>query len=324
MKVTRQSKQAKQKFSSNQFSLERYFLFHWQALLLSIHQLRQTPMVTWMTMGVIGISLALPAVFFVLLKNAQFMTAGLEKGTQISLFVNPAAANSLSVDELMAKINVLSDVGHVRYISPEEGLKELEQEEGVAGVLKQLPVNPLPPVLEVYPTENTTNPQQIQQLVETLKTMPGVDSAKLDMLWVKRLQAILDLAESSVVALSILLAAAVVLVIHHTIRLSTQTRQKEMSVLGLIGATLGFTRRPFLYTGMLYGIVGGFLAVIFVEFFVFCLSFPASSLAELYHAHFNLEGLDFVEALNILFCGMILGWVGSWSAVNRCIKAFLK
>ncbi len=324
MKVTRKPKQAKQKFSSNHFSLERYFLFHWQALLLSIRQLRQTPMVTWMTMGVIGISLALPAVFFVLLKNAHFMTEGLEKGTQISLFINPAAASAIPTDELMAKINVLPEVAHVRYISPEEGLQELEKEEGVAGILKQLPVNPLPPVLEVYPTESTTSPEQIQHLLDTLKTMPGVDSVKLDMLWIKRLQAILELGERSVMALSILLAAAVILVIHHTIRLSTQTRQKEMSVLGLIGATLGFTRRPFLYTGMLYGFAGGLLAWVFVDFFVFCLSFPASNLADLYHTHFNLEGLDFFEGLNVLLFGIILGWIGSWSAVNRCIKGFLK
>lgn len=324
MKVIRQSKQAKQKFSSNHFSLERYFLFHWQALLLSIRQLRQTPMVTWMTMGVIGISLALPAVFFVLLKNVHFMTEGLEKGTQISLFLTPSSANSLSTDELMARINVLPDVAHVRYISPEQGLQELEKEEGVAGVLKQLPVNPLPPVLEVYPSKNLTSPEEIQHLLETLKALPGVDSAKLDMLWIQRLQAILDLGERSVMALSILLAVAVVLVIHHTIRLSTQTHQKEMSVLGLIGATLGFTRRPFLYTGMIYGFVGGFLAWIFVEFFVFCLSFPAADLADLYHTHFNLNGLSFGEGVDVLLLGMILGWIGSWSAVNRCIKEFLK
>lgn len=320
MKAHRQPKQAKQKFSAKHFSLERYFLFHWQALLLSIQQLRQTPMVTWMTMAVIGIALALPTVFFVLLKNVHFMTEGLENGTQISLFLNPSITNTTATGELMAKINVLPEVASVRYISPEEGLKELENEEGVTGVLKQLPVNPLPPVFEVHPTATMSNPEKIQHLLDTLKALPGVESAKLDMLWIKRLQAMLTLGERSVFALSLLLGLAVILVIHHTIYLSTQARQKEMNILGLIGATLGFTRRPFLYTGMLYGVVGAIFACFLVEVFVFCLSFPADNLADLYHTHFSLKGLNFVEGVNILVLGLILGWVGSWSAVNQCIR----
>lgn len=325
MKKSRPNTQAKQKLSSGRYdfnlnTLKSYFAFHWQALLLSIRQLRKNMLVSCMTMGVIGISLALPAVFFVLLKNAHVVTAGLEKGMQISLFLNPSEPASLPVDELMAKINVLPDVAHVRYISPEQGLQELEAEEGLSGVLKQLPSNPLPPVLEVYPTASTVTPEQIEHLLSVLKAMPGVESAKLDMLWVKRLQAMLDLGERGVMVLSILLAIAVILVIHHTIRLSTQTRQKEMKILGLIGATLGFTRRPFLYTGILYGVAGSIFACVFVEIFILCLFFPADNLAALYHTHVDLQGLDFFEGINILLFGLFLGWLGSWSAVNRCIK----
>lgn len=316
-----QHKQAKQKFTSGRFNLNRYFTFHWQALLLSIRQLRQTTLVTYMTMGVIGISLALPTVFFVLLKNAHLVTEGLEKGTQISLFLNATDSKALPIDRLIAKIDVLPDVARVRYISPEEGLQELEKQDGLSGVLKQLPSNPLPPVVEVYPAENISSSEQIEHLLNVLKVMPGVESVKLDMLWVKRLQAILALGESGVWALSVLLAVAVVLVINHTIRLATQTRQKEMNVLRLIGATLGFARRPFLYTGILYGLAGGLFAWIFVEVFVLCLSFPAENLAELYHTHANLQGLTFMEGLSILLFGTLLGWFGSWLAVNRCIKA---
>lgn len=316
----RGNKQATQKLSLTHFSVERYGVFHWQALQLSLRQLRQTNMATWMTAAVIGIALALPAVFFVLLQNGGTVAESLEKGTQISLFLSPEDAKSPLANDLLTKIKLRSDVADAKYISPEEGLQDLEKQGDLSDVLAQLPSNPLPPVIEVYPSSTTTTPEQIQQLFNGLKAMPGVESAKLDMLWVKRLHAILDFSKQAVVALGTLLAFAVVLVINHSIRLSTQNRQKEINVLMLVGATRAFIRRPFLYTGMLYGIFGGFLAWLFVEIFIFCLSFPAESIADLYHTHFELSGFTFMGGVSLLLLGLALGWAGSWSAVNSSVS----
>lgn len=312
-------KQAKQKKLAHGFSLNRYAIFHWQAFRLSLQQLHQTAVAAFMTAFVIGIALALPAVFFVLLQNIGFVAKGLEKGTQISLFLNSSETTSVLAEDIMTKIRLRPDVASVTYISPEEGLHDLEIQDGLSGILEQLPSNPLPPVIEVCPAVSVTTPEQIENLFNALKEMPGIDSAKLDMLWVKRLHAILDVGKQGVVALGTLLALAVILVINHTIRLSTQNRHKEISVLALIGATRGFIRRPFLYTGMLYGSLGGLLAWLFVEIFVFCLSFPVGNLAELYHSGFELNGLSFIEGLDLIFLGLSLGWLGSWTAVNRSI-----
>ncbi len=312
--------QAKQKRIAHRFSLDRYAIFHWQALGLSFDQLRKNLVASCMTIAVIGIALALPAVFFVLLQNADFVGKSLEKGTQISIFLNPSKTTSASTDDLMAKIQAVPDVASVNYISPEKGLKELETQEGLSGVLEQLPFNPLPAVIEVYPSPHVTTPEQTQRLLNTLEQMPGVDSVKLDMLWVKRLHAIVNVGKSIVYALGTLLGLAVILVVNHTIQLSTQNRHAEINVLNLIGATRGFIRRPFLYTGVLYGSFGGFFAWIFVEFFILFLSFPVDHLAGFYHTHFELHGLGFLGGFNLILLGLLLGLLGSWSAVSRSMK----
>lgn len=297
------------------FSLSQYIAFHYQALEFSITKMRQTLTETWMTAAVIGIALALPAIFFVLLHNINIVANHLETGTQISLFLDQHA----DLKALTAHIEARPDVANVHYISPEEGLKELETQEGLSDVLAQLPENPLPSVMEVSPATQITTPEQVQHLLDALKIMPGVDSVKLDMLWVKRLHAILTFCQCLVIGLSLLLAFAVIFVINHTIRLSTQNRQKEINVLMMIGATRGFVRRPFLYTGILYGGMGSVLAWIFVETCICGLSFPAAHLADLYHTSITLQGLDFFASIDVIVLGLLLGWIGSWSAVSHCI-----
>lgn len=322
MTTEKSVKQATQKEASSGFSLKRYLNYHWQALLLSCEQWKKTAMSAWMTACVIGIALSLPAVFFVILQNLGFVAQGLDKGTQISLFLSEPSQPTVSAEEMMAKIRIRSDVANVTYISPEQGLKDLETEEGLSGILEQLSSNPLPPVIEVYPAANVTTAQEIGTLFNELKSMPGVESAKLDMLWVKRLHAILDVGKRSVLSLGILLGLAVILVINHTILSLTQSRQKEINVLMLIGATPGFIRRPFLYSGILYGCAGGLLAWIFVELLILFLSFPVSNLANLYHTSYELTGLGLCSGIKLIVFGLFLGGLGSWLAVNRGIKKY--
>lgn len=318
--MSSKKKHAKQKLSGTHFSFGRYFIFHEQALKWSIHQLEQKALSTWVTFWVIGVALALPAVFFVLLQNAGLVSSNFEKNTQISLFLQSGETPD-AAKILMEQIQVRTDVANTHYISPEEGLRDLEEQGGLSNVLEQLTLNPLPGVIEVYPAETLQSPAQIKLLLDDLKAMPGVESAKLDMLWVQRLEGIVLLGQRLVLALGLLLGLAVLLVIYHTIQLSTQNRHQEISVLTFIGATNAFIRRPFLYAGFLYGLLGSFMAWMFVETIIFSLSFSVENLAGLYQSHFVLKGLGLLDGVSLLVIGSCLGWLGSWLAVSRCIKS---
>lgn len=314
--------QAHYKSTASGFSLTRYGNFHGQALQRSITQQRKTPLATLMTAAVIGIALAIPAVFFVLFNNVGSVAGSLEKNTQISLFLDKSIT-SAATEDLRHHIQTRPDVADVRYISPEAGLQELETQGELSDILAQLPENPLPPVIVVTPATHDT-PEKIQQLFQHLQQTTGVASAKLDMQWVERLHAIVALGESTVMALSVLFALAVLLVIHHTIHLATQSHHKEMRVLLFIGATQAFIRRPFLYAGILYGLMGGIFAWLFVEIFMLWLNMPVSHLAALYHTSFALNGLGFFAGILLIVLSMLLGWLGSWLAVNSYVKQRLR
>jgi len=113
-----------------------------------------------------------------------------------------------------------------------------------------------------------------------------------------------------------LLSLAVLLIIGNTIRLAVVNRQTEIEIIQLVGGTPGFVRRPFLYSGLLQGLLGGLLAWLLVEASLLLLSGPARELAGLYGSNFALTGLGADQGLFLTLAGAVLGWIGSRLAVG--------
>jgi cell division transport system permease protein len=106
----------------------------------------------------------------------------------------------------------------------------------------------------------------------------------------------------------------------NTIRLDILNRRTEIEVMKLVGASDGFTRRPFLYSGVWYGLGGGLMALIVVALAAVILAKPVDTLAKLYGSQFRLRGLGFTTAVGVLTLAVGLAWLGSWLAATRHIR----
>jgi cell division transport system permease protein len=179
----------------------------------------------------------------------------------------------------------------------------------------------LPAVLLVLPAAEHTEPQSAADLQGRLQALPETEQAQLDLQWVQRLTALLALAQRGVLLISALLSLAVLLVVGNTIRLEIQGRGEEIVVTKLIGATDGFIRRPFLYSGTWYGIIGAVLAWLLVETGFWLLDTPVRQLADLYQSSFQLQTLPLLLLFTLLASGILLGLLGSWIAVGRHLSA---
>ena len=295
-----------------------YFIRHLQVFFYSLGQLSRAPVSTLMTCMVIGIALALPTGLHTLLKNAQQLSGGWESTAQISVFlkkdIQPPQAQKLKSD-----IEGWSDVVSVHYISREQALKEFQELSGFGDALKALN-NPLPSVLIVKPQLSKTSERSTQQLLNQLRNLRQTDKAQLDMQWVRRLYAIMNIVERGVLILGFLLALAVLLVVGNTIRLAIQNRRKEIVVMKLIGGTDAFIRRPFLYTGFWYGLFGGIIAWLLVSFTLISINNPIKQLTTLYQNQFELSNMSFSTTLVLVGISILLGLIGSWFAVGRHLR----
>lgn len=302
-----------------QLYLNSFFAKHGQAFFFSLGKLWQQPLANIMTIAVIGIALALPAILFILLQNMQNLSQGWQDQAQITLFLKQTISDE-QVQNLQQQLQNNSAIATVTYISPKQGLEQLEEQSGFGNALQQLNQNPLPGVLEIVPANTLNSPIQIQALLEQLKQLPEVDIAQLNMGWIKRLFGIINLAQNAVWGLAVLLGIAVILIVGNTIRLSIQNHKSEIEITKLVGATNAFVRRPFLYTGILYGFFGAVIAFVLVNCLLVLLSYAVASLSNLYQSNFILSGFSLFSSEMLFVAGMALGLFGSWLAVARQLK----
>lgn len=293
---------------------------HLQAMFNTLGRMIRAPLSTLMTVAVIGIALSLPTGLYVVLQGARTVSAGWEDAAQISLFLRKNTPPA-EVERLAREIGAMAQVSTVTHVSPDAALEEFQRLSGFGQALEVLQDNPLPSVLVVRPRPEAATPQTVESLLTRLRALPAVESAQLDLEWVKRFYAIMQIVQRAVVVLGVLLALAVLLVIGNTIRLSIQSRREEIVVQKLIGATNGFVRRPFLYGGLFHGLFGAVFAWLLVTLALWLLAGPVRRLSALYDSSFTLGGIGGGLSLLLLGGGLLLGLLGAWLAVNRHIRA---
>lgn len=292
---------------------------HGHSLFSSLGRLSRTPLATAMTLGVIGIALALPAGLHLLVDNARRLGGDWDAGLQVSVFLEhdlPAAA----VTELAQSARNHELVAAVRIITPEEAIEEFREHSGFGAALDALGDNPLPAVLVLTPATSVNSPGQLASVVDELGALEGVAFVQLDTQWLQRLFALLALLERAIFVVAVLLGIAVVVTVGNTIRLDIQHRRQEIEVIKLIGGSDAFIRRPFLYTGFWYGVGGALAASILLGLAGLALGGPVARFAGLYGSTWSLAGLGFGELALLAGTGALLGWAGSWLAVGRHLR----
>ncbi len=271
-----------------------------------------------LTCFAIGITLALPASLYTLVRNVNAVSYSWESTLEASLFLK----DSVSPEQgkaLVQKLKANGNVAAASYVSREQSLAEFRSLSGFGAALDLLEDNPLPAVVAITPRRGASR-GEIDALVAELGKLPEVEVAKLDRQWLERLYAVLSLVERFVLVLAAILSLAVIVIVGNTIRLDIERQRAEIEVMKLVGATDGFIRRPFLYTGLWYGLVGGAFACALVQLVVFALSRPTATLAGLYQSSFKLSGLSLDTALAVFAAGILLGWLGAWWTVSQRIR----
>jgi cell division transport system permease protein len=301
-------------------NIRAYFARHAQVLIGSLGRITQQPFATLMTMAVIAVALALPLFLNLLLQNVRDATANWNDAYDLSVYMDKKAS-AARAQALAKQLQKRGDVAAVRIVTADQALAEFRNQSGFGKALDALSDNPLPDTLIVTPTLAASTPQGTDALKAAIAAAADVQTVQLDTEWVKRLHAMLDVLRTVLLLTGGLLGLGIVLIVSNTIRLDIMNRRAEIEVMKLVGASDGFARRPFLYSGIWYGLGGGVLALILVAIASTVLARPVGQLAHLYGSAFRLGGLGLAAGLGVLGLAVGLAWVGSWLAATRHIRA---
>jgi cell division transport system permease protein len=296
-----------------------WFTRHLQTCIGTLGRLLQQPLPTVLTILVIGIALALPACLQVLVVNARAVSGDLTRAVDLTVYfkTNTSVAQA---EQVAANVRLRKDVTEVQLIKADDALKDFRERSGFGPALDALNHNPLPHALVVRPTSDATGSAQLEIIAQALREMPQIDVVQLDTAWVERFNAILDALRRGVLVVALLLAFGVMVIIGNTIRTDIQGRRAEIEITKLVGGTDAFVRRPFLYTGIWYGLGGGLVALTVSYLVVALLAGPVRRLSSLYGSDFALAGLGLKYSLWLIGAGIALGWLGSLTAASRHLR----
>jgi len=292
---------------------------HLQTLVGALGRLAQHKLATLLTTLVIGIALALPACLHLVIVNAQIATGNWNRAVDMSVYLKIPT----SVDELRRvaeRLRQRRDVADVEVLTADDALKEFRRDSGFGPAIDALTSNPLPHSLVLHPKAEYATAAHMEELARDIRELPSVEIVQLDTAWVNRLQAILEAVRRAVILTAAFLAIGVMAIVGNTIRLDIQNRRAEIEVTKLVGGSDAFVRRPFLYSGVWYGIGGALIAWILTAIVVGALRDPISRIAGLYGSGFRIAGLGVDPTLILLGSGVVLGWLGSYIAANRHLR----
>lgn len=291
---------------------------HAQVLLACMGRLYANPLSSLMTLSGIGVALSVPLILYVLVFNLSSVFADWRETPRVSVFLE-LDRDAGFTRELATQLADDTLVERVEVIDREQALAALLEQGSLVGLKGQLEGNPLPDVIELRPLANLDR-SVYHDFGKRIGLLDGVAQVQFDLEWVERLRSLTDLAMAAVRVFWVLLFAAVAMVISNSVRLGMVTARQEIEVISLVGGSEPFIRRPYLYLGLLHGILGAVAAII-IAFSVYLLLAP--SLSRLLEAYLGQATVFFAPFPVLLGIVLGAGFTG-WLAASISARGFLR
>ena len=297
--------------------MNNWFLQHMQTLKLVLRRFKTHKLSTLLICLAIGVTLALPSILYAVLDSANGLANNVKSESKISIFLT-LNHDDAAVENITTALKNEAQINSFKFVSKDDALKNLQTADANKDVLNSLENNPLPDAFFIEPKQLDND--SVESLKSTLSKLDGVEEVIVDGAWLKRLNALLSLGQKALTIVAVLLAFALVAVIGNTIRMQILTQQAEINLSQLIGATNSFIRRPFLYAGALYGLLGGLFALAITIAVIALFNQSLSPLAAEYQANFSLHIPNLSVCFTICVLALLLGIIAAYLAVSKSLS----
>ena len=219
---------------------------------------KQTFLISVMT---IAISIGILGLFLIVFFNLNGLLTSWNQQVQLVIYLGDDISQSQKSDlEDLFKLN--SKVQSTEEVSKEKAWQEFKLKQmDRAGVDLDLGFNPLPASFRIRFTVSDNRSLHIREFAEQIRGEPGVESVEFGEKWIGRFEKFMLICRVFLLGVGILLSLGLILIISNTIRLSIYSRQDEIELMLLIGATPRFVKIPFLLEGMLQGLSGSLISL---------------------------------------------------------------
>jgi len=281
----------------------------------AIHDIRTNRFLNTVTIITMGLSVLIVSAFTLFIVNAGDMMRYWEKGVQVMAYLEPDIQEATRL-EIQDEIQSISEVAQVRFISSTEALNQLKiQMKRQSSILNGLDKNPLPDAFEIHMAAAARNLQQVEALANRIESVKGVAEVEYGQQWLGRFLDVFNLLRLAGYAIGGIFFMAAVFIVANTIRLVLYSRQEEIEIMRLVGATDGFIKAPFYIEGLIQGACGGIIGVaaLFLAYFLVVSNIQQDFSSSLLTIRFLPPG----TFLSIILCSMFVGWLGCYLSLKQ-------
>ncbi len=290
-------------------------------LVRAVQNMRRNLFPNLTTIGVIAISALIFSTFSLIAFNvASFLKIWEDKIEVIAYLKKKTPAGE--IEALLDRTRGMGGIESVRYVSPTDAMVFMETRLGSQkNLLEGIQPTILPPSLEMHLKKEYRNSTKIREVVSELKQIPQIEEIQYGQEWVEMFSSLVHILRLTQWVLGGLLLVAMSFIISNTLLFTIASRREEIEIMQLVGASPSFIRVPFYIEGMIQGLLGAGLALLFLFLLqrIILLYFPAS--IKDWVLRIPILFLPPRTLIGILGGGMVLGFLGSFMASMRLLRA---
>ncbi len=292
---------------------------HRHALADALRRLASQPLGAAFSILVLAVAIALPVLAAVALRSVSSVTTSLETDPHVNVYLALDASDE-DVRRVGEALRAHPEAASVKFVSRSQALEELKSTTHLAELLASLERNPLPHAFTVR--VRTTESARLAQAKEAWSAIPKVDQVIADFEWSQRLGRWVTFGRKALALVALVLGAAVSFIVGHLIRLQVVSQRQEIEVRQLVGATAADVRRPFLYHGLIQGLLAGAAAVFLTWGIATWVSAELRALTPEYATEVKVVFISLAGSGVVVGAAALLGLLGAWWAVSRELRQF--
>ncbi|MDE6284456.1 MAG: permease-like cell division protein FtsX [Bacilli bacterium] len=263
------------------------------------------------------ITLILVAVAIVCAANIKNMTKLIEDELTIVVYLKKDVTEE-NIQNIKMDIESQKDVAEVVFKSKDEWKMELASTSAdLDSALNYFDANPLYDSFLV----KVNNIENIKSVAEYIKSISNVDTVKYGEGMVDTIISVFDVVQKIVLVVVIALILVTAFLISNTIKLTIFSRQNEINIMRLVGASNISIKLPFLIEGFIIGVIGSIIPIcVTIYGYVILYSELGGQLFTNMLILISPYNFVFWVSLVLVAVGAIVGMYGSLKAVRKYLK----
>jgi cell division transport system permease protein len=259
--------------------------------------------------------------------SAMLMRAGVgnlstrwEEGVEMIVFLSRDITDDQR-EALESALNEHPQVQEIRYVDEDASREEFQRLfRRNQAMLERIEDRPdlLPTSFRVTPT--TTEADTVREMTAQFNEMAGVERATSAIEGVRTVKRVSDSAKNAIFGIAAGLLVAALLLILNAIRMAMFARRREIEVMKLVGATNWFIRIPFMFEGVVQGLLGSSFALLSVFFLDKFMEDVGSDQTNILWGFVASSSETITVMVMVVLLGVVIGAVGSGWAVSRFLR----